>query len=93
MSDINPIARSAATYSPTPGQGRATDNAVVSSGGRAQDEVQLSDRARLLSKLKDLPEVRQEVVDRVKAEIEDGTYETPEKIDQAVDALLEDLET
>jgi hypothetical protein len=35
--------------------------------------------------------VRDEVVDRVRGEIADGTYDTPEKLDVAVDRLLEDL--
>ncbi len=38
-----------------------------------------------------MPEVRRDLVDRVRAEIDAGQYETPEKLDAAVDRLLEDL--
>lgn len=38
-----------------------------------------------------LPEVRAELVDRVRAEIAAGTYETPEKLQRAVERMLEEL--
>jgi hypothetical protein len=36
--------------------------------------------------------IRKELVDRVRSEIAAGTYDTPEKWDAALDALLEGLE-
>lgn len=57
------------------------------------DRVEVSDMARFLSKLKELPEVRQDVVDRVRREIAAGTYDTPERLDAALDGLLQDLDT
>jgi hypothetical protein len=38
-----------------------------------------------------LPAVRTEVVQRVKAEIAAGTYETQDKIDVAIDRLMDEL--
>lgn len=35
--------------------------------------------------------VRQDLIDKVRAEIEAGSYETPDKIDAAVENLLEEL--
>lgn len=35
--------------------------------------------------------VRRELVNRIKAQIAEGSYETPEKIDIAIQRLLEDL--
>ena len=55
-------------------------------------KVELSEHARLLSKLAELPDVRQDLVDRVKAEIEAGTYDTADKIDALLDELARDLE-
>ena len=49
------------------------------------------DVARYLNLLASMPDVRQELVDRVRAEIETGNYETPEKIEAAIDELAEDL--
>jgi hypothetical protein len=57
---------------------------------RRPDRAEFSDRARYLSRLAALP-ARQELVDRVRAEIAEGTYDTPEKLDQALSGLLDDL--
>ena len=58
---------------------------------RGTDQVQLSEVARLLQKLRDLPEVREDLVARVKAEIEQGTYETEDKLDAALNELAGDI--
>jgi negative regulator of flagellin synthesis FlgM len=55
------------------------------------DVVEISTAAALAAKVKEIPEVRTELVARVKKEIEAGTYETPERIDAAIDKLMEDL--
>jgi len=60
---------------------------------RPSDRVELSDRARYLSKLAALPDVRTELVDRVRREIQDGSYETDQKLDAAVRNLADDLDT
>ncbi len=51
----------------------------------------IADLTKWIEKAKVLPDVRQELVARVKAEIEAGTYETPEKLEIAARRLLEDL--
>ena len=55
---------------------------------RGSDRAEFSDAAQLLSRV---PDVRQDLIDRVKGEIDRGTYETDEKIDKAIESLLEDL--
>ncbi len=55
------------------------------------DTVEISTVAKLAAKVQQLPEVRTELVQRVKAEIEAGTYETPEKIEITVDRLMDEL--
>jgi anti-sigma28 factor (negative regulator of flagellin synthesis) len=45
----------------------------------------------LAAKARELPEVRAELVERIKAEIAAGKYETPERIEAAVNGLLADL--
>ncbi len=47
--------------------------------------------ARLLAKLNDMPEVRRELVDRVRDEIDRGKYMTDEKLELAIDGLMDDL--
>lgn len=65
--------------------------AAASTVSRDPDRVELSDMAQLLSRLNELPDVRQDVVDRVREQIANGSYETPEKVDAALDELLQDL--
>ncbi len=55
------------------------------------DTVDLSERARLLDALRSQPDFRPDVVDRVKSEIEQGTYLTDEKLDKALDNLINDF--
>lgn len=56
------------------------------------DRVEISQIARLMSEVSSLPEVRAEKIAQVRAEIEAGTYITPEKLDIAVERLLEDIQ-
>ena len=55
------------------------------------DTVEISQVARLAAKAQEIPEVRTELVQRVKAEIEAGAYDSPQKVDIAVDRLMEEL--
>lgn len=57
---------------------------------RGEDRVEVSSLARSMSRLSAEP-VRQDLIDRVRAEIEAGTYETPDKIEGAVENLLDEL--
>jgi anti-sigma28 factor (negative regulator of flagellin synthesis) len=55
------------------------------------DVVEISAAAELAAKIQEIPDVRADLVARVKQEIEAGTYETPERIEAAVNKLLDDL--
>jgi hypothetical protein len=59
---------------------------------RPSDRVELSDRARYLAKLQQVPAVRQGLIDQVRARIEAGTYDTPERFDAALTGLIEDAD-
>lgn len=59
---------------------------------RGEDQVELSEHARFLARMRELPEIRQDLVDRIKAEIEAGTYDTADKLDQAIEGILDDIE-
>ena len=58
----------------------------------SKDAVEISYEARLMQKVRRLPEVRAEKIMRIKEEIKNGTYITQEKLNQALDRLLEDLQ-
>ena len=47
--------------------------------------------AALAAKVQEVPDIRADLVARVKAEIEAGTYETPERLEIAVERLLDEL--
>lgn len=54
------------------------------------DQVQLSDHARWLDRLHDLP-IRSDLVARIKSEIESGAYDIDARLDHAAKAIAEDL--
>jgi negative regulator of flagellin synthesis FlgM len=58
---------------------------------KASDVVEISTVARLAAMAQEVPEIRTDLVARIKAEIEAGTYETPERIDIAVNRLMDEL--
>ncbi|MFP4145727.1 MAG: flagellar biosynthesis anti-sigma factor FlgM [Phycisphaeraceae bacterium] len=91
MSDISPIGRpNLPSYNGSSRAARAYQNTPRPERG-GQDQVDFSSEAQLLSRLKNMSTVRHDLVDRVKAEIQAGTYETPEKLESAVEAMLDDL--
>jgi hypothetical protein len=53
--------------------------------------VQDSEIARLMDRLRQVPAVRVNRVAAVRAELDADSYETPAKLDAAVDALIADL--
>jgi negative regulator of flagellin synthesis FlgM len=55
------------------------------------DEVQISDAAQLVAKTQQIPDVRQDRVDSIRAQIAQGAYETPDKLDTAVSRLLDEI--
>lgn len=78
---------------PIPSQSVEPVTAVVRDGGSAAlppagDVVEISAVAKLAAQVHAVPDVRVDLVTRVKAEIEAGTYETQERIDVTVDRLM-----
>ena len=55
------------------------------------DELDISREAELMSRMSELPEIRADKVAELKAAIEAGTYETTEKLEGAVDRILDEL--
>ena len=92
MTEINPVGRITPT-AVTPSTRRASDAADTSAPAptRGSDQAEISPVAKYLSLLQAMPAVRQGLVDNVKGQIANGTYETPQKIDAAIDNMAEDL--
>jgi negative regulator of flagellin synthesis FlgM len=55
------------------------------------DTVEISEMATFLSRAAELPDIRVEKVAEVRRAIEAGTYLTPEKLDVAIERMLEEL--
>lgn len=90
MSDISPLSRSQAPLT-NPASTRQGQPDQAPAAARGRDQADFSTAATLLSRLNALPDVRQDLVERVREQINAGTYETPEKLDQALTGLAEDL--
>lgn len=55
------------------------------------DRVEVSDQARFLAKLREVPAIREEKVEALRALIASGRFETSQRIRVAVERLLEEL--
>jgi len=56
-----------------------------------QDSVRISDHARMMNRIADLPPSRLEKIERVRAQIAAGRYETDDKFDVAIERMAGDL--
>lgn len=69
----------------------SVQTAVKSKPTQINDQLTLSPEALIASRVQDLPEIRADKVADIRAQIESGKYETPEKLDVALDRLLDEL--
>jgi len=90
MSEVGPIQPTRATTTPSFTRTPRT-SFTAGATSRNADQVEFSSEAQFLSKLAELPDIRQSLVDRVRAEIDSDTYITDDKIDLALDRLVEDI--
>ena len=75
----------------SPHNSRISKPSAPNPAGQIQDELDISDAARLMEQAKGVPEIRQDVVDRIRGQIADGTYETQDKLDIALDRFLDEI--
>ena len=99
MADIASIANgSVGPVHKTTGPGRIQDQKSPEHTTQTEhpirsDRVEVSRFASWMQSLRQMPETRTERVESVRSAIDAGHYETPEKIDQAIDGLLQDLQS
>ncbi len=96
MSDITPIPSSNRLAPPgrDPVRLDASETGHVNGQAKTEtDQLDLSELALLRSRLKDLPEVRAELIERARQGLTDGAYDTPEVLDKAIDGLLGEVDT
>jgi negative regulator of flagellin synthesis FlgM len=70
---------------------RASQPAARMESSPIHDEVNISDAARLIEQAQQVPDIRQNRVDTIRAQIAAGTYETPDKLDSAIARLLDEI--
>ena len=55
------------------------------------DQLDISETAQALSKIRDVPDIRHERVAQIRTQIAEGTYETADKLEAAVERLLDEI--
>ncbi len=91
MSDISPINRPSAAALAQATRALKQQPVEVNIPSRQTDKVELSTASRLLSRLSELPDVRHDLVNRIRQEIANGSYESDDKLNAAIDNLAQDL--
>lgn len=74
-----------------PHTARTSGPATGTSTGAISDQLDISDAGQLLDKMSSLPDIRQDRVSQIRAQIANGTYETDDKLGAAVDNLLDEI--
>ena len=87
VNGIGGVSRAQAPSAPKPAQ--SVESPASADALAPQDEVQISAEARKLDELSRTSAVRQERIEQIRQEIADGTYDTPEMLDKALDKFLD----
>jgi len=88
LAGVSPVAR----ITPEAASRGAAEVAGAGSRGQIRDRVELSEHARLLDRLRSMPEYRADKVAEARTAIETGAYESPARLQAAIDRLLRDLD-
>lgn len=97
MSELSPLSNNSVNRTGRVGLGSSSrkdsgeSSVRVPGRDRGEDRVEFSSTVQHIVELKNGGPVRMELVNRIRAEIEQGSYETPEKLEAAIDELLSDL--
>jgi negative regulator of flagellin synthesis FlgM len=60
-------------------------------GAGTIDQLDISPEADFVAQARELPEIREDRVASIRAQIAAGTYETPEKLDAALSRLIDEI--
>ena len=74
-----------------PHSARTSQPAAAANAAPIQDELSLSDSAQMIDRVHQAPDIRQDRVASIRAQIANGTYETGNKLDVAVNRLLDEI--
>lgn len=65
--------------------------AAAPSSAYGADELQISSEADMVSRVREMPDIRADKVASIKAQIAAGTYETDAKLEAAMSRLFDEL--
>jgi negative regulator of flagellin synthesis FlgM len=74
-----------------PHSARMSQSAAPADAAPIQDELNLSDTAQMIDQVRQAPDIRQDRVTALRSQIANGTYETHDKLDVAVNRLLDEI--
>lgn len=75
-----------------PHTSRSSQNVGASNTpGAITDQLDISAAGQLADQLSEIPDIRQDRVSALRAAIADGTYETDDKLNVALDRLLDEI--
>ena len=69
----------------------ATEPNVASDYANPADELDISHEADLASRAREVPDIRADRVAEIRRQIESGEYETEERLNLALDRLLDEI--
>ena len=55
------------------------------------DEVDISEAARFAEQIQQMPDIREDRVEAVRLQIAEGTYETSDRLNAAIERLLDEI--
>ncbi len=90
VSDAMERARAAASRRAKQDEPVSTSGSV-SGASRGEDRVEVSAMALYVSKMQQLPAIREDLVARVRAQIVSGGYDTDERLNAAMDEMMKDV--
>jgi len=70
---------------------KSAQNTQSPAQSRGVDQLDISPEAELMSRIRELPSIRADRVAQIREQIEAGVYETPDKIDVAIERLLDEI--
>jgi flagellar biosynthesis anti-sigma factor FlgM len=93
MNDINGVNG----YGPVEFMGQSSGSGTEKAKPRppvasTKDQVEISPKARLMSLLASMPEIRADKVQEVKQALDNGTYDLEGKLPEALDKFLDDYQ-
>ncbi len=74
-----------------PHTARSVESAPTSDTLTPSDRLDISEAGQIAGRLAEIPDIRADRVADIRAALADGTYETLDKLDVAVDRLLDEI--